>query len=230
MIVLYGSFSTAYSQQNQDQVNTPLGQWNCVIYGNPLLGDERSHFNFSANNFLRITRLIDGEATSNSVDMEYRIENYALTFYDPTTGRTFKAQLGGYTLSGEWRSRAELGGWWCSPVEGGEGIFSNLETAISIGRVDLETTVSPTYPLQAIRDVTQGRVVICFDVTTTGNIINPNFIEVSNEVFRAPSLDALVRSKYKSWLPVAENDVLRPACRSFIYRLDYVYREPVSIE
>ncbi len=216
--------SKVYAQEFDSRVDRPIGQWNCVLYGNPMIGDERSFFSFGANNILRITRTIEGAISSNSVDLSYEIEGNNLSFYDTISGRTFNATLGGRTLSGEWRTRTQQGGWWCSPAGVDEGIFSDAVIETYGRRLDVEVMASPSYPVQAIREVTQGRVVICFEVTTLGEIINPNFIEVSDEVFRAPSLDALVRSKYRSWLPMTEDEFTRPACRSFIYRLDYVYR------
>jgi hypothetical protein len=223
IFLIYALTGNKVYAQSNDRILSPIGQWNCVIYGNPLLGDERAYLSFRADGILLMTREARDNERSNSIQLEYIIEGNRLSFSDIQTGRNFNAQLGGFTLSGEWRSRIQLGGWWCSPDEFEEGIFSNTLENQFVGRLDPEIMASPSYPLQAIRDVLQGRVVICFEVTTMGEVINPTFIEVSDEVFRAPSLDALMRSRYKSWLPNNQSELARPACRSFIYRLDYVY-------
>ena len=55
-----------------------------------------------------------------------------------------------------------------------------------------------------------------------GEIFEPEFVELSDEIFRETSLDALMRSRYQSWDPSSHGGA-RPACRSFIYRLDYRY-------
>ncbi len=81
---------------------------------------------------------------------------------------------------------------------------------------------TPTFPRQAIREAQEGRVVVCFVVEPSGEIFDPEFVELSHELFRATSLDALRRSRYQSWDPRTDGGA-RPACRSFIYRLDYKY-------
>ena len=85
-----------------------------------------------------------------------------------------------------------------------------------------EIMATPAYPRQAIRDAKEGRVVVCFEVDANGVVRDPQFIELTDEIFRAPSLDALMQSRYKGWSD-EENGAARPACRSFIYRLDQIY-------
>ena len=78
---------------------------------------------------------------------------------------------------------------------------------------------TPRYPREAIRNAKQGRAVTCFFVDADGVIIDPQIVELSDEVFRAPTLEALERSRYRS---LSDGTVARPGCRSFIYRLDSV--------
>ena len=82
------------------------------------------------------------------------------------------------------------------------------------------TMGTPFYPRQAIREAKEGRAVVCFEVNSAGHISNPEFLELSDEVFRHSTLGALQRSRYKGW-----NDptIVRPACRSFQYFLDSIY-------
>jgi hypothetical protein len=59
--------------------------------------------------------------------------------------------------------------------------------------------------------------VTCFFVDAAGLISDPEMIELSDEVFRAPVLAALERSRYE---PRAAGDQLRPSCRSYTFSLD----------
>jgi hypothetical protein len=80
-------------------------------------------------------------------------------------------------------------------------------------------TATPRYPAQAIRDAKQGRAVSCFFVDAQGYIVQPELIELSDEVFRQPILNALARSRYQAW---NDESLLRPGCRSFIFKLDAI--------
>jgi hypothetical protein len=71
--------------------------------------------------------------------------------------------------------------------------------------------------VQAIRAAKQGRAVTCFFVDADGYIVQPEVIELSDEIFRAPTLAALERSRYRSW---EGGEMLRPGCRSYTFRLD----------
>ena len=156
----------------------------------------------------------------------WQLEDDVLTFSDSRTERRFSAELMRPTLGGEWRTITLLGGWWCS--EAAEAVASGLmtqptgeSTAMSQPLIP-EIMATPAYPRQAIRDAKEGRVVVCFEVDANGIVRDPQFIELTDEIFRAPSLDALMQSHYKGWSD-EENGAARPACRSFIYRLDQIY-------
>ncbi len=78
-------------------------------------------------------------------------------------------------------------------------------------------TVSPVYPVAAIRQAKQGRAVACFLVDSEGRVNEPRLVELSDEVFRAPTLEALARSRYVGW----DDPGLRlEACRTFVFRLE----------
>ena len=112
----------------------------------------------------------------------------------------------------------------CGNGEVDLSIFAADTEESSSSLVPLVTAVmaTPAYPRQAIREAIEGRVVICFEVDRNGEVHNPEFIELSNEIFRAASLDALMGSRYQPWFKRGDQ-ALRPACRSFVYRLDYAF-------
>ena len=82
-----------------------------------------------------------------------------------------------------------------------------------------EVMATPAYPIRAVREAKQGRAVVCFEVDATGTVRDPQFIELTDEIFRGPSLDALMLSRYQGWSGGGH----RPACRSFVYVLDRIY-------
>lgn len=192
------------------------------------MGDERVLFGFGPDKSLRIARSTQGGAPTWSPLSGWEVADGRMTFSDSRTGRRFSADLRRDSLGGEWRTLNLLGGWWCSPADSesskGSEILSEsggLEPG-STKRLIPEVMATPTFPIQAIRDAREGRVVLCFTVEPSGEVFDPEFVELSDEIFRATSLDALMRSRYKSWNPRADGGS-RHACRSFIYRLDYIF-------
>jgi NADH-quinone oxidoreductase subunit G len=77
-------------------------------------------------------------------------------------------------------------------------------------------TATPRYPIEAIRQAKQGRVVTCFLVDAAGSILEPEVIELSDDVFREPTLTALRRSRYEAR---EADSALRPSCRSYTFTL-----------
>jgi hypothetical protein len=167
---------------------------------------------------VRVARLQDGEITAWVSLPRWEIEDATLTFTDSRSGRRYAADLTRATLGGDWRTLTLLGGWWCSPAD--------FVEAPTIDRTKPETlmppllpslTATPVYPIKAIRDAKQGRAVSCFLVDADGYVVQPELVELSDEIFRAPILNALARSRYQTW---PDERVLRPGCRTFIFRLD----------
>ena len=206
----------------------PVGTWRCVVYGHPTFGDERVLMSFAPDQSARLARNArDGTPTWSPLS-RWQVENGLMTFADTRTGRQFRADLDRDTLSGEWRTLSLLGGWWCAAADAEEG--PGIDILNAPGEPETERTkrlipeimATPAFPSRAIRQAKEGRVVLCFVVEPSGEIFDPEFVELSDELFRAPSLDALMRSRYKAWDPRREGGA-RPACRSFIYRLDYRY-------
>jgi hypothetical protein len=192
-----------------------------VVYGHPDFGDERVLLRFA----------FDGTAQIAQQDVEgvrpwspltgWTAERRELRFTDPRTGRRFDAHLERPTLGGGWRTLTTVGGWWCTRIdaaivpEPGEKEKSTKLWPPLVARL----TATPRYPVKAIRAAKQGRAVTCFFVDAEGYVVQPEVIELSDEVFREPILDALERSRYDGW---ADTSVLRPGCRSYIFRLDEI--------
>jgi hypothetical protein len=196
----------------------PIGTWACVVYGHPAFGDERVLLDVARDGSVRVARLENGDVSAWFPLRRWEIEDATLTFTDSRSGRDYEADLTRATLGGKWRTPTLLGGWWCSPTD--------FVAAPTVGSVQPEAlmppllptlTATPTYPIKAIRDAKQGRAVSCFFVDSDGYVVQPEIVELSDEIFRAPILSALARSRYQAW---PDERVLRPGCRSFIFRLD----------
>ena len=199
------------------------GVWNCILYGDPERDDERVVLNFGADGSTRMAIPSEDVQRPWFPLSRWQSEENVLAFSDSRTEREFAANLNRPTLGGEWRTVDLFGGWWCSEADpaSASALYTNPTgepTAMTQPLIP-EVTASPTYPRQAIREAQEGRVVICFEVDATGFVRDPEFVELSDEIFRAPSLDALMRSHYKGWSDDAGGPA-RPACRSFVYSLE----------
>ena len=207
----------------------PVGIWRCVVYGHPTLGDERVLLSFAPDQSARIARSADGTKPIWSPLSRWQVENGLISFADSRTGRQFTASLERETFSGEWRTPGQLGGWWCAGADAEKGPGIDILRRVGDEQAVEQRTrlipyimATPTFPRQAVRRAKEGRVVLCYIVEPSGEIFEPEFVEVSDEIFRATSLDALMRSRYQPWDPQTDGGA-RPACRSFVYRLDYRY-------
>lgn len=218
--MLCGTDAQAARRGSQPELD-PTGTWRCVVYGHPALGDERLLLRFSVDGTTAATTAAAEELRTRPwVPLSaWRAEKHAFTFSDSRSGRQFEADLRRETLGGTWRTASLFGGWWCDAMADDVGVADaeSFRLAVSMPPLIPERMATPSYPRQAVRDAKQGRVVTCFFVDADGAIVNPQIVELSDEVFRAPTLEALGRSRYRSW---TAGGVSRPGCRSFIYRLD----------
>jgi hypothetical protein len=196
----------------------PVGTWSCVVYGHPAFGDERVLLDIGRDGTVRAAHERDGELSSWVALTSWYVEDATMAFTDPHSGRGYEADLTFETLGGKWRTPTLLGGWWCGRTE------SVATPKIEKGQGDTATlplrpafTATPIYPIKAIRGAKQGRAVSCFFVDAEGNVVQPEIVELSDEIFRAPILDALARSRYQ---PTPGERALRPGCRSFLFRLE----------
>jgi len=182
--------------------------------------------NFGPDGSTRMARPSEDTQRPWSPLSRWQREESLLTFSDSRTERRFTAELNRPTLGGEWRTLTLLGGWWCSEAEAQSAsrLLTNPTgepTAMTQPLIP-EVMATPAYPVQAVRDAMEGRVVVCFEVDPGGTVRAPQFVELTDEIFRGPSLDALMQSQYKGW-SADQDGPTRPACRSFIYRLDQIY-------
>ena len=204
----------------------PIGTWSCVVWGHPDFGDERMLFNFAPQGVARLARL-QSEATPTWSDLTPWVEeNRELRFGDPRTGRQFTADLRRDNLGGSWRTLTQTGGWWCAQSDIVAVPETNEARAAALPPVLPLVTATPRYPIEAIRAAKQGRVVTCFLVDSEGVIVDPQIIELSDEIFREPILVALRRSRYEA----RDSDTLRPSCRSYTFTLDRLAQHEIEIE
>ena len=204
----------------------PVGTWSCVVWGHPEFGDERVLFNFAPGGLARLAH-IEAEATPAWSGLTPWVkEDREMRFSDPRTGRQFTADLRRDNLGGTWRTLTATGGWWCSESDV-EVIPETIEArSAALPPVLPLVTATPRYPIQAIREAKQGRVVTCFLVDSAGRIVEPEIIELSDEIFREPILVALRRSRYEP----RDSDTLRPSCRSYTFSLDRLAQSEIEIE
>lgn len=204
----------------------PRGTWTCVSYGNPAIDDERVLLSFAPDQSTLMAVSEEDSARLWLPLSRWQLDDETLTFSDSRTGRDFAANLRRTTLGGGWNAVNIRGGWWCTATgEGVElGIFADSNDQAREALVPLipMVTARPAFPRQAIRDAMEGRVVICFVVDPNGDVRDPEFVELTEEAFRAASLDALMSSSYRPWLERGDEKP-RPACRSFLYLLDKTF-------
>ena len=204
----------------------PIGTWTCVVWGHPEFGDERVLFNFAPGGIARLAHIEAEAVPAWSGLTPWVKQDREMRFSDPRTGRQFTADLRRDNLGGSWRTLTTTGGWWCSPSDV-EAIPETTEArAAALPPILPLVTATPRYPIQAIREAKQGRVVTCFLVNSAGYIVDPEIIELSDEIFREPILVALDRSRYEP----RESDTLRPSCRSYTFSLDRLAQSEIEIE
>lgn len=205
----------------------PVGTWSCVVWGHPEFGDERLLVNFGRGGLARLARVELDAVPAWSGSTPWVAEGRELKFSDPQTGRQYSADLRRDNLGGTWRTLTRTGGWWCSESDVVVVPERSDERAAALPPVLPLVTATPRYPVEAIRLAKQGRVVACFMVDAGGNIIRPEFIELSDEVFRGPTLAALQRSRYQ---PRAADSQLRPSCRSYTFSLERLAQHEIQID
>lgn len=145
-----------------------------------------------------------------------------LSFTDSRTGREFEADLSRSSLGGSWKTETSNGGWWCARLDNS---FAESRVVESIDTNDVmpplipRSASTPFYPLSAIRQAKEGYAAVCFLVESTGAIVDPEFIELSDDIFRATTLQSVLATSYRGW---AGEPAARPGCRIFDFALDPV--------
>jgi hypothetical protein len=205
----------------------PIGTWNCVVWGHPEFGDERVLLSFAPEGIARLARIENDAVPSWSGLTPWVADDREIRFSDPRTGRRYTADLRRDNLGGTWRTLTATGGWWCAAATLTAIPETNDERADALPPVLPLVTSTPRYPIQAIREARQGRVVTCFLVDAAGSITNPEIIELSHEVFREPVIVALSRSRYE---PRRSGSDPRPSCRSYTFNLDELAQHEITID
>jgi hypothetical protein len=204
----------------------PIGTWSCVVWGHPEFGDERVLLNFAPQGVARLARIESSIVPAWNGLTPWIAEGREMRFSDPQTGRQYAADLRRENLGGTWRTLTTTGGWWCAVADVDVVPETSEERAAALPPVLPIVTATPRYPVEAIREAKQGRVVTCFLVNAAGVIVEPEIIELSDEVFREPTLAALSRSRYEP----RDSDALRPSCRSYTYSLDRLAQHEIEVE
>jgi hypothetical protein len=204
----------------------PIGTWSCVVWGHPEFGDERVLLSFDDKGIARLARVENDAVPAWTGLSPWVLEDRQMRFSDPRTGRQYLADMRRDNLGGTWRTLTATGGWWCAVADVAVVPETNEERADALPPVLPLVTATPRYPLEAIRQAKQGRVVTCFLVDPAGLIVNPEIIELSDEVFREPILVALARSRYE---PRAGSK-LRPSCRSYTFTLDRLAQHEITLD
>lgn len=202
----------------------PEGVWGCLIYGHARLGDERVLLRFQPGGRTDMARpRADGFRVWLPLS-DWVVKRRELSFHDPRSGREFESDLRKTTLGGTWKTTSMEGGWWCAAIHWDlEDAFDGLQRAQSTDLMPplvADVLTAPRYPRQAIRDGREGRAVACYTVRADGSIHEPDLVELSHEIFRDATLNALAASRYRAWTGAA---LVRPGCRAFNYSLDTVY-------
>jgi hypothetical protein len=204
----------------------PIGTWSCVIWGHPEFGDERVLLNIDASGVARLARVENDAVPAWSGSTPWIRDDRQVRFSDPRTGRQYTADLRRDNLGGSWRTLTATGGWWCAVSDLTVVPDTSQGRAAALPPVLPLVTATPRYPLAAIREAKQGRVVTCFLVDAAGTIVEPEIIELSDEVFREPTLIALSRSRYE---PRQADSALRPSCRSYTFSLDRLTQSEIEL-
>jgi TonB family protein len=87
-------------------------------------------------------------------------------------------------------------------------------------RTPLVTTF-PKYPYVARRDRIEGETVVCFTISSRGEVVRPTVRSATHRIFRRPAIKAIRESTYE---PLAPGETLSmvKSCRTFRFRLDPV--------
>jgi hypothetical protein len=205
----------------------PVGTWSCVVWGHPEFGDERVLLNFAPQGVARLARVESAAVPAWSGLTPWITDKREMRFSDPRTGRQYTADLRRENLGGTWRTLTTTGGWWCAVSDVAVVPDTREEREAALPPVLPLVTATPRYPLAAIREAKQGRVVTCFLVDATGTIVEPEIIELSDEVFREPILVALSHSRYE---PRRADSVSRPSCRSYTFSLEKLAQHEIEPE
>ncbi len=202
------------------EIRSPVGVWSCILYEQ--LGSEIDYvlMRFDPVGTTHFARPRGDEFRSWAPVSGWTAQRNQLSFTDSRVGRDFEADLRRTSLGGIWKTGTADGGWWCARLDDAFAESQNVEglSGDSVMPPLIPRAAStPYYPLRAIRQAQEGHATVCFLVESTGTIVDPEFIELSDDIFYDTTLRAVLASSYRGWMgePAA-----RPGCRLFDFELD----------
>lgn len=204
----------------RDELVDPAGLWYCLVYGHLGLDDWHVSLRLEpGGRAFSAWGLALGNRAWRRLS-NWSVDDGVISFDDPDSGRHYEGDLSRSTLGGTWRVHAESGGWWCAPrALAADSVGLRRSDAAMAVPLVAQIVKAPDYPRQAIREAKEGRAVVCFLVDRNGFVVEPEIVELSDEVFRDPTLQAIDESRFAVY---DEPVPLRPGCRSYVYHLDAV--------
>ena len=206
-----------------DHALDPAGIWSCVVYGG-VPADERIVLRLTADGGATVARQRADSTTAWIPVSDWAVARDELQFTDHRDSRRYVADLRRTSLGGQWDSPRGRGGWWCmrrsDAMNAEPRVPTDPAAEFFVPPLVPDVSASPLYPRQAIRDAKEGRAVVCFVVDSSGVVLEPEIVELSDEVFRNSTMLAIHRSRYR---PANDGSLSRAGCRIYTYELDAVF-------
>jgi hypothetical protein len=201
----------------------PVGVWHCLVYGDPIYGEQRAVLWLAEDGQGYLATQAPDTVLPWSTLGDWTVSRGTLRLHDDRRRRELEAELDRSSLGGRWQSDSASGGWWCARRA---GVSADTRPDLRASRTEFflpplvtSRMATPEYPLAAIRNAKEGRAVACFVVDANGAVLDPELVELSDEVFAEPTLRATRQSRFRA---AAGTDVQRPGCRSYDYSLKVV--------
>ena len=202
------------------EIQSSVGVWSCTLYEQLTSDNDYVLMRFDPVGTTHFARPRGDEFRIWAPVSGWTARKNRLSFTDSRIGREFEADLRRSGLGGTWKTETSNGGWWCARLD---YAFADSQNVESLNANDVMPPLipyaasTPFYPLRAIRQAKEGHATICFLVESTGVIVDPEFIELSDDIFRETTLRAVLASSYRGW---AGEPAARPGCRTFDFELD----------
>lgn len=202
------------------ELQSPVGVWGCVLYEQHTSDNDYVLMRFDPNGTAHFARARGDAFRIWAPVSSWTVRRDRFSFGDSRIGREFEADLRRSGLGGTWTTEASSGGWRCARLDDAYADLHNVESLKAndvMPPLVLHGASTPYYPLGAIRQGKEGYAAVCFLVESTGAITDPEFIELSDEIFRETTLRAVLASSYHGW---AGEPAVRPGCRTFDFELE----------
>jgi hypothetical protein len=217
-----GATETLFGQEDSSaaEIGSPVGVWSCVLYERLTPDNDYVLMRFDPGGTTHLARPRSDGFRVWAPASAWTARRKQLSFSDSRTGREFEADLRRSGLGGTWKAGTSNGGWWCARLDAAVADWQDVGSLTSYDVMPplIPYGVStPYYPLGALRKAQEGRAAVCFLVESTGTIVQPELIEISDDIFRQTALRAVMASKYRGW---TGEPAVRPGCRTFNFELD----------